>query len=469
MKKSDHKPTSPSRRGFLRTAGIVVGGVAAPWVWVPKLAYAQTAARGSVRHLLYIRLSGGFRFTAAFNGNTADEFNPFGRATGLPSGTEWSPSQLVDRSNFLSGTDGQARAALGMQKVTAFANEIAVVPCVDHEPLSGNADGNHGTGLERYYTGYVGGNTSFFTMINYGLREQVAQAIANGETPLPAVSFGDGGMAMGFGAYAAYRPPVIQSDGFENFGFDATTAVPAWATNLTNGMDTRLRDKLHPAKREVVDSYIQSREATTRYSAIFNDDALKIGQNSPTPVDGLSNADLNRMFGQNGTGRNIALALRLFHFGCPAAYINEGAYDLHSNEEGDLPPRIDGLNQLISATRTALQVMAHPRGGTYWDHTLVVFGSEFGRTTGGNRFNSARGSDHGGDLATRWMSMPMMGGLITSAGVGGRSFGSTRRADLVAEGSVYSYRALTKTLLDYLGADHAEFFPADMPIGDFVG
>jgi hypothetical protein len=186
-------------------------------------------------------LSGGFRFTAAFNGNVADEFNPFGRATGLPSGTQWSPSKLLERADFLGGQAGPARAALGMTPVHTFANDMALLPCVDHEPTAGSADGNHGTGLERYYTGYVGGSTSFFTMINYGLRDKVAQAIANGETPLPAVSFGDGGMAMGFGPYAAYRPPVVGGNGFEQFGFDAAAAVPPWAKNMTDSIHSSAR------------------------------------------------------------------------------------------------------------------------------------------------------------------------------------------------------------------------------------
>jgi uncharacterized protein (DUF1501 family) len=111
--------------------------------------------------------------------------------------------------------------------------------------------------------------------------------------------------------------------------------------------------------------------------------------------------------------------------------------------------------------------MSHPEGGTYWDKTLVVLGSEFGRTTGGNRFNSANGSDHGSDLATRWMSMPFMGGVISAAGKGGKSLGSVRASDLKATGKVYSYRSVLKTMLDMLGADHEGVFPADAPIQDF--
>ena len=129
---------------------------------------------------------------------------------------------------------------------------------------------------------------------------------------------------------------------------------------------------------------------------------------------------------------------------------------------------MDELNRLISALYAALRRMEHPSGGTYWDHTLVAFGSEFGRTARGGRFNSAGGSDHAGDYATRWMSMPLMGGVIEQAGKGGASLGETRREDLAPLGKVYSYRAVMKTLMDMLGADHAEFFPADEPFSDIT-
>jgi uncharacterized protein (DUF1501 family) len=110
--------------------------------------------------------------------------------------------------------------------------------------------------------------------------------------------------------------------------------------------------------------------------------------------------------------------------------------------------------------------MQHPKGGTYWDKTLVVLGSEFGRTANGNKFNSAGGSDHSSDLATRWMSMPMMGGVIDAAGKGGKMLGQTRASDLKALGQVYSYRSVLKTMLDLLGADHSTVFPADNLIED---
>ncbi len=460
------KPFTFSRRGLLRGLGASAAALSLPTLWLPRPAYAQTSFRGSVHHLLYIRLGGGFRFTTAFNADVAEQFNPFGSSSQRAPGTEWGVGSLLERASWLEGEDGAALADLGMRRVTEFTNEICVLPCVDHEPFSARADGNHGTGLERFLTGYVGGSTSFFTLINYGLREKVALEAAQGNTVLPAFSLGEAGMALGAGVYAGYRPPVLDGSGFERFGFDPDSGLPDWATSIAGNLDTRMRDRLHPSLRTGVEAYQQTREATRAYGQIFRDPILRMDAFSQDSQDGISNQDLVAMLGDDGVGRQTALALRLFHFGCPAAFLNQGFYDFHSKEEEGLGDEIDQANRLLSGLRAALQRMQHPKGGTYWDKTLVVLGSEFGRTANGSKFNSANGSDHSSDLATRWMSMPMMGGVISAAGKGGRRLGEARASDLKAMGQVYSYRSVLKTMLDLLGADHSTVFPADNLIED---
>jgi len=452
------------RRSFLKgvaAAGAATATAAMPHVWIPNEALASTSAFGQVKHVVFVRLSGGFRFTTAFNSEVDAQYNPFGRAEDKAAGAEWGASALLNQSDWLT----EERRALGMRPMNELADQLAVLPCVDHEPTSGSADGNHGTGLERYLTGFVGGRTSVFTMLNYGLRARTQAALADGQIALPAFSLGNAGMARGAGQYAAFRPPVL-SGSFEQFGFDAATNLPDWAREMAASQDQRMKDRHHPQVQAPIDAYIQTREATAAYSEIFNSDLLKVDRDSDEVVDGLSNAQLSTMFGGGRASSNLRMALRLFHFGCPAVYLDQGGYDMHSGEEAALPGRISELNQLMSALITALKVMEHPSGGTYWDHTLVVLGSEFGRTARGSRFNSARGSDHGGDLATRWMSMPVFGGVISQSGNAGRQLGSTRPADLRAQGQVYSYRSLCKTVMDALGCDHQEFFPADKPFDD---
>jgi hypothetical protein len=464
-KKTESVTRSPSRvqrRTLLKAA--LLGF---PSVWIPNRAAAQdSGARGAVKHLVYIRLNGGFRFTAAFNGDVGGQFNPFGLARNVPNGVEWGPSRLLESAPWLDDTT----RGLGMKPVVNITDEMAVLTTVDHEPFSGSADGNHGTGLERYLTGTVGGENSLFTMLHYGIRDQITAAATEGRIKLPPFVLGSSGMSKGYGAYAAYRPPLVQGDSFDDFAFSGQTTLPAWATRMISETDQNYKTRLMVPAQTNVDAYVGTRQSVEEFSEIFASDALKIGNNADEQIDGISNAELAAMFGDDGAGRRVRLGLRLFHHGCPAVYLDEGGYDMHSDEDMRLPDAMTSLNRLLSATEAALKRMNHSEEGyNYWDHTLVVLGSEFGRTTRGGRFNSAGGSDHGGDFATRWMSMPIMGGLVTQAGIGGRRFGVTRKSDLQDDGQRYSYRGLWKTLMDTMGADHTEFFTADPPIEGIFG
>src|SRR5690606_30994613 len=161
--------------------GLAAGaGLGFPYLWIPK-ANANTNGFGSAKHLICIRLSGGFRFTTAFNSDTGDEFSPWGTASGVASGTEWGVGKLLETAAGEGGWYTSALQELGVKKFTALATQVAVITCVDHEPLSGSADGNHATGLERYLTGYVNGQNGIFTMINYGLRMRYELAQAEGQ------------------------------------------------------------------------------------------------------------------------------------------------------------------------------------------------------------------------------------------------------------------------------------------------
>ena len=463
MTNSSRKPPSRfARRGFLGLAAAGAGGLALPHLWIPRSAVAQTAATGAVKHLIYIRLSGGFRFPTAFNGDVSDQFNPFGTASGVPSGVQWGVSKLLERATYL---EEEALVDSGMRSANRLADRITVMPTVDHEPLAGGADGNHETGLERYLTGFVNGEAGFFTRIQMGLKQRYDDALTEGKLILPSFVMGSAAMARGLGQFAPYRPPVLNGASFEQFS-SSGSAVPDWAQTMVQETDVRMRDRQHPALRDRIDAYIQTREATKRYTEIFASEQLKVDVESDEAFDGISNTELAAIFGQSGESSNVRLALRLFHYGCPAVYLDQGGYDYHSGEEDNLPDALERVNRLISGLCHVLPKMKHPDGGSYWDHTVVAFGSEFSRTAHGGRFNSARGSDHSGDYATRWMSMPFFGGPIA----GGRVVGATtNRDDLSPDGTVYSYRSVLNTLMDGLGCDTLAFFPGDGVVPDLLG
>lgn len=439
--------------------GIGAGG-ALPLIGTPRRAHGQTGLTGGIKHLLYIRLSGGFRFPCAFNGDLGDQFNPFGLAQGVPSGVAWGVSELLSRGGFAGTTGPNA-----LRPLHTLADRITVMPAVDHEPLAGGADGNHDTGLERFLTGYVNGDAGFFTRIQMGLARAYDAALAEGRLKLPPFVMGSSGMARGLGVFAPYRPPVLNGASFERFT-SAVGEVPDWIGEMTRQTDARARDRRHPALRDRVDAYIQTRAATEQYAEIFTSSLLKVDERSNDSFDGVSNNELRELFGDSRASFNIRLALRLFHYGCPAAYLDQGGYDYHSGEQDNLPRAMEEPNRLLSALINVLPRMQHPDGGTYWDHTVVVLGSEFSRTARGGRFNSARGSDHNADYSTRFMSMPFFGGPI----VGGRVVGATtRREDMAPDGQVHSYRSVLNTLMDGLGCDTTAFFPGDKVVPDLLG
>jgi uncharacterized protein (DUF1501 family) len=87
------------------------------------------------------------------------------------------------------------------------------------------------------------------------------------------------------------------------------------------------------------------------------------------------------------------------------------------------------------------------------DETLVVWGSEFGRTpmqeNREGRENSFKGRDHHGDAFTMWMA----GGGVKK----GHSFGKTDEIGFGALEGKVSVHDIHATILHLLGFDHEKF------------
>ena len=179
--------------------------------------------------------------------------------------------------------------------------------------------------------------------------------------------------------------------------------------------------------------------------------------------DGISNRRLETLIGNNGTARNIRLALRLFHFGCPAVYMDQGATT--STPTRCLPSQVaSGIQPAHLRDPHGAQGDAAPRRGHLLGSHPRTFGSEFSRTARGSRFNSARGSDHGGTTPRGGCPCPSWAAHRAGAWSTARC---PRALGSEAQGKVFSYRATMKTLMDMLGCEHDEFFPADDPFEDF--
>ena len=139
------------RRGFLGASAGAALGLSIPHIWVPRPVKAATTSFGTVKHLIYIRLNGGFRFPCAFNGDVASQFNPFGTASGVPGGVQWGVSKLLESASYLSeaGTEG-------MQSVSNQANKIKLnfnhpvkelIWVVQHDDVIGVSEVNDNEGV----------------------------------------------------------------------------------------------------------------------------------------------------------------------------------------------------------------------------------------------------------------------------------------------------------------------------------
>src|SRR5262249_22155068 len=145
----------------------------------------------------------------------------------------------------------------------------------------------------------------------------------------------------------------------------------------------------------------------------------------------LSNAMLGEPFGvfvgTPPTGSKVdtmwggptALGVRLLQLGAPVVAVGVGGWDFHSDELKNLPPLAASLGRALSALYFVLSRMADPAvpGKTFWDTTIVVVTSEFGRDNTSNTedggltigFNRGDGSDHHGTNPNRNQALPIMG------------------------------------------------------------
>jgi hypothetical protein len=127
----------------------------------------------------------------------------------------------------------------------------------------------------------------------------------------------------------------------------------------------------------------------------------------------------------------------------------------------------------LSALRFVLPRMSDPDvpGKTYWDTTLIVVTSEFGRDNTSDTddggltvgFNRGDGSDHHGTNACRYQALPIMGGAVP----GGRLLVGTDDQVRPMQ-KPYATQQLLATLMQAIGVDSTKYFGAP-PIPEIFG
>lgn len=471
-----------NRRHFLAGTGAAAAG-AGLTLWLPK--WARGAGAGSIRHVILVFLNGGVRWMTSFGATDNIKYNPWGllpfdlapldqRAHTMTPGTPWSVSRMfhlkpmsprdhtfaqayaklssTDPShyNFHQSTLSRWPGSPALPTLGQIANQISVVSC-DAYP-GGPALVDHAAGMQNLFTGNTTGTVGMATLFNKVLK---------GRTRLPAIAVNSPGFALGAGSYAQSRPLVLQS-ALSLPTTDPGKGLSDWARKFEAQLDSSVAQDRPGFVKQAIENFALDKQLGDENIRTLVENSLKIATapletafGTLTTGEPLTNGMLREVFGVNSTdletgdilhdayravnqpawvnnpfGLSGALAVRFLQYGSPVVAFTLGSFDTHSNELLDqtrtLPNQMIQFGRMLTGLEFALKRVADPdTGGTLWDSTLVVAGSEFGRQGNGiqpNGFNTGMGSDH-----SREQFFPVMGGPLKQTGQllsdsGGRAY-----------------------------------------------
>lgn len=456
-----------SRRSFLKTAAAgATAATAAPWVWIPRKAFAAAGPGfGTADSVIVLYAAGGLRSQPLFNADVSHQMNPFGLAASVAPGTEWGVGSILGQNPFpLFSFDGVTE----FPAVPQIANDIAVLAGVDHDPASQMPVAiDHGTGDMSVTTGrYMNEPAS-------GLLSMIHRdhpGYVGGDLALPPFDLGLSNFARGEGDLAGYRPIAIGSaNEFTGKSQGAEEALRGvWARTARDARDAAFIAKRAPHVAPYLGAVRDSKLQSRNYAAAIRNPALDLLGAPDATLGGVTNAQLLEVlggqFGPDGSwGLDTAFALRLVQMGVPAVTVMRYLFDTHSDEKTLFPMDAGDLGRQLAGLHFLLHRMTNADGVPLWNKTVVVVVSEFSRdnveaTTG---FNSADGSDHNGSPASRNQCWPIMGGPITA---GGKRIGQLDANTLATVGGpATSVRSVLSTLLDVVGIDYTRYW-SDAPV-----
>ena len=152
---------------------------------------------------------------------------------------------------------------------------------------------------------------------------------------------------------------------------------------------------------------------------------------------------MKELYGNTEMGAKMMVARRLVERGVRFVQINHGGWDMHGNIEQSMTRKAGEIDQPIAALLKDLK----QRG--LLEHTLVIWGGEFGRTVVRDRNgNDNPGRDHNGRAMCCWLA----GGNVK----GGMAYGSTDELGARAAENRVHIHDLHATILALLGFDHTK-------------
>ncbi len=433
---------SCSRRGFLNSCGIGLGGIALASLLDDDLQAAPRRPHFAPRakHVIYLHMIGAPSHLDMFDEKPelvkrhnqpcppevtkGRDFAFIGKTSTL-AGSPWKFSQ--------HGESGQTLSEL-LPHTATVADEMAVIRSVHTEEI------NHAPAQMFLHSGFGGGGRpSFGAWVNYGLGAETED--------LPGYVVLLSGPAGGAGTSlwsSGFLPSIYQGIEFRSKG------DPVLFLSNPEGRSRAERRRVLDTLSQLNQQHLEATgdpEIETRISQYEMAFRMQASVPDLMKIDGETKETLELYGAEPGKAsfaNNCLLARRLVERDVRLIELYDADWDHHGGIQTRLPQKCKEIDRPIAALIKDLK-----RRDLLKD-TLIIWGSEFGRTPlsqgGIAKGKGLNGRDHHKDAYTMWLA----GGGVK----GGVSYGHSDVFGMdVAENGVHVHD-LNATVLHLLGMDH---------------
>lgn len=433
---------SNDRRAFLNSCGVGLGGMALASLLNDDVdaALGQPHFAPKAKHVIYLHMIGAPSHLDLYD--EKPELKKRHNEPCPPEVTKGRDFAFIGKTSTLAGSpwkfskhgeSGQTLSEL-LPHISEVVDDIAVIRSLHNEEI------NHAPAQMFLHSGFGrGGRPSFGSWVTYGLGSE--------NKDLPGYVVLLSGPAGGAGTSmwsSGFLPSVHQGIQFRSQG-DAVLFLSS-PEGHSQADRRRVLDTLGQLNQEQfqatgdpeIETRIRQYELAFRMQASVPE-LMEIGGETKATLDSYGAEP-----GKASFANNCLLARRLVERGVRLVELYDSDWDHHGGIETRLPAKCKQTDRPIAALIKDLKQR------DLLKDTLIVWGSEFGRTPlrqGGNaKDKGLSGRDHHKDAFTMWLA----GGGIK----GGVSYGQSDEFGMdVAENGVHVHD-LNATILHLLGIDH---------------
>lgn len=435
-----------SRRTFLNASGISLGGIALAEMLSEEASGAETVGLARQSHfpataksVIYLHMVGAPSQLDLFDDKPM--LRRYHNQPCPPEVTKGRDFAFIGKTSTLAGSpwkfkqrgeSGQSLSEL-LPQLGTVADEIAVIRSIHNDEI------NHAPAQMFLHSGFGrGGRPSLGSWVTYGLGSD------NKDLPgyVVLVSGPKGGAGTSLWS-TGFLPSVYQGIQFRSQGDPVLfLSSPEGHTRddrrrVLDALAKLNQERLQTTGDAEIETRISQYEMSYRMQASVPE-LMNIGEETKQTLE-----DYGAQPGKDSFANSCLLARRLVERGVRLVELYDADWDHHNNLEKRLAAKCQETDRPIAALIRDLK-----QRGLLQD-TLVVFGSEFGRTPlnqGATNGKGLSGRDHHKDAYTMWLA----GGGVK----GGVSYGRTDDFGMdIVENPVHVHD-LNATILHLLGIDH---------------